>query len=419
MSTILQKLNAGTPEERLNNLKALLPGLTLPPVGTDVNNHIHTTYSFSPYSPTAGAYMARASGLCTAGIMDHDTIMGAREFIAACDLVKIGSTCGVECRVSLEGTRLAGRLINNPDQRGVAYIVLHGVPHPRIEEVDAFFAPLRVKRNERNKKMVQKLNEVLMNAGIQLSFSRGVLPLSLYDRGGSVTERHISSALALAIERKAGRGDALIAFLRDALNKPVEEKYCALFRQEENLYFHYDLIGWIKAELVPDFYIGADEELAPIRDVLSLSERVGAISAYSYLGDITDSVTGDKRAQKFEDEYLDLLFEEIEALGFRAVTYMPARNTKAQIERIRKKIKQGGFLEISGEDINQPRQPFVCEAMKEASLAPLKDSAWALVAHERVGEGLFHPNTVRVYSEIADRAQRFAIQGKRFVSIEG
>ena len=27
----------------------------------DVNNHIHTTYSFSPYSPTAAVYAARTS----------------------------------------------------------------------------------------------------------------------------------------------------------------------------------------------------------------------------------------------------------------------------------------------------------------------------------------------------------------------
>ena len=408
MKNIIQQLNAATPEERLANLKALLPTLSLPPAGADVNDHIHTTYSFSPYSPTAGAYMARASGLCTAGIMDHDTIMGAREFIAACDLLEIGGTCGLECRVSFEGTRMTGRLINNPDQRGVGYIVLHAVPHRRIEEVDAFFAPLRAKRNVRNERMVEKLNGILADTGIRLSFPRDVLPLSLYAQGGSVTERHISSALAHAIEQKAGRGDALIAFLRDALHKPVEEKYQAFFRQDDNPYFHYDLIGWIKVELMPDIYIDADEELAPIHDVLALSERVGAISAYSYLGDITDSVTGDKRAQKFEDEYLDILFEEIKALGFRAVTYMPARNTKAQIVRIREKIRQGGFLEISGEDINQPRQPFVCEAMKEESLSPLKDSAWALVAHERAEEGLFHPNTVRAWPELSERVKMFS-----------
>ena len=40
-------------EGALVNLQNLLKKEALPPTGDDVNNHIHTTYSFSPYSPTA------------------------------------------------------------------------------------------------------------------------------------------------------------------------------------------------------------------------------------------------------------------------------------------------------------------------------------------------------------------------------
>ena len=65
----------------LENLKALLATESLPPEGRDVNNHIHTTYSFSPYSPTAAVWFARAAGLCTCGLMDHDSIAGAEEFL--------------------------------------------------------------------------------------------------------------------------------------------------------------------------------------------------------------------------------------------------------------------------------------------------------------------------------------------------
>ena len=38
--------------EGLENLKALMKTEPAPATGRDVNNHIHTTYSFSPYSPT-------------------------------------------------------------------------------------------------------------------------------------------------------------------------------------------------------------------------------------------------------------------------------------------------------------------------------------------------------------------------------
>ena len=50
----LRLLNA---PERLDNLKKLIAENEKPVQGNDVNNHIHTTYSFSPYSPT------RPSGL--------------------------------------------------------------------------------------------------------------------------------------------------------------------------------------------------------------------------------------------------------------------------------------------------------------------------------------------------------------------
>ena len=43
----------------LVNLQKLVREELLPPTGDDVNNHIHTTYSFSPYSPTAAVYFAR------------------------------------------------------------------------------------------------------------------------------------------------------------------------------------------------------------------------------------------------------------------------------------------------------------------------------------------------------------------------
>ena len=56
---ILNRLNAPTRAERLANLKALLGETKFPPAVPEyINNHIHTTYSFSPYSPTAAVYAA-------------------------------------------------------------------------------------------------------------------------------------------------------------------------------------------------------------------------------------------------------------------------------------------------------------------------------------------------------------------------
>ena len=197
----LRLLNADTAEERLANLEALIKSeKNHPEVKPEfANNHIHTIYSFSPYSPTAAVYMARAEGLETAGIMDHDSIGGAEEFRKAGTIAGIGTTCGMECRVSTEGTSLAGRRLNNPDQEGVAYMAIHSVPCNGFARLQEFFAPLRERRNVRNRKMLEKINGLMAPHGILLDFEKDVLSISSFSDGGSVTERHLLYALSKKI----------------------------------------------------------------------------------------------------------------------------------------------------------------------------------------------------------------------------
>ena len=71
-----------------------------------VNNHIHTTYSFSPYTPTAAVYAAKKAGLSTAGIMDHDSVGGCGEFLEAGKILSMPVTVGFEY---LRGRHTAGR----------------------------------------------------------------------------------------------------------------------------------------------------------------------------------------------------------------------------------------------------------------------------------------------------------------------
>ena len=156
---LLQELNAASKEERLENLRAAVADATFPEaVPQYINNHIHTIYSFSPYSPTAAVFAAKAAGLCTAGIVDHDSLSGAREFLAAAEIVDMPVTVGMEGRVSFAGTPFSDIRLNNPDQVRVAYMTIQSVPHGRIEELNDFFAPFRARREERNRKMIERLN---------------------------------------------------------------------------------------------------------------------------------------------------------------------------------------------------------------------------------------------------------------------
>ena len=377
---ILNKLNAPTKEERLANLAEVLKTTTFPPmVPQYINNHIHTTYSFSPYSPTAAVYAARMEGLCTAGIIDHDSISGAEEFIEAAKLVDIPVTIGMECRVSMDGTRLEGRRTNNPDQIGVSYMTIQSVPHDKIATLTEFFKPYQAARHERNRKMIAKINELV---GVSLDYDRDVLPLSEAKENGGVTERHLMYALAIELVKQVGKGQPMIDKLT-ALGMKLSEKQCAVLLDTEYPFYEYDVLGMLKGTFVPMIFIDATDECPKLPDMVKLCADVDAYLCYAYLGDVGDSVTGDKKAQKFEDDYLDDVFECLKEEGVKAVTYMPTRNTPAQLERLRGLCDQYGMFQISGEDINSPRQSFIIRAMENPMFQNLIDATWKLIEHEK------------------------------------
>lgn len=414
---LIENLNHDDINVRLDSLRRLMDKinsgeLPRPSTGNDVNNHIHTTWSFSPYSPTKAVWMAFQAGLATAGIMDHDSIGGAREFIEAGKIVGIATTIGIECRVDFSNTPITGRRINNPDQDSVVYMALHGVPHTQIEKVDEYFKPYRDLRNRRNRKMVERINSLVGQQSLTLDFDRDVAPLSQSDKGGSITERHVLYGLTLKLIQEFGKGQALIDYLRNQLKLNISEKINGFLSDESNPHYEYDLLGLLKGEMVASFYIDAKEECPDVREVIAFAKEIGAISAYAYLGDVGDSVTGDKKPQKFEDDYLDELFEVLSDLKFQAVTYMPSRNTHQQLDRIRALCNQYGLFQISGEDINSSRQAFVCAAMRDEKFQNLFDSTWALIGHELaatkdLSQGLFSEQTIAKYPDLGERIQVF------------
>ena len=351
-----------------------------------VNNHIHTTYSFSPYSPTDAVYMAWKNGLKTAGIMDHDSVAGAREFLEAAAAIGMPVTCGVECRVDMSGTELKGLRINNPDQKSIAYVTMHGIPRQNIEAVDAFFAPYRERRNARNREMCRNITKLVEPYGLSLDFDVDVLPLSNYSKGGSVTERHILFALTKKIMSRYDTPEKLLAFLTEEMGLSISGKVAAQIAagRETPDFYAYDILGALKSNMVEKFYIDATDECPKVTDFVEMVHRYGGVAAYAYLGDVGNSVTGDKKAQKFEDDYLDTLVQVIKELGFDAITYMPTRNTPEQLDRLMEICQEHGFFQISGEDINSPRQSFRCKALDDPKFRHLIDATYTLIGYEEM-----------------------------------
>jgi hypothetical protein len=416
-------LDAPTARERLEALRELAARRRArgekPPATREANNHVHTIYSFSPYSPAAAAERAHAAGLLAVGIMDHDSIAGAEEMGEAGRILGIATTAGLELRVSAVGTPLADRKINNPDSNGNLYMAIHGVPRRSLVAVRSFLLPIQAAREARDRIMVEKLNAVLGRHGIApLDFRRDVYDASRASEGGSITERHILFAAARNLVQRAGKGAALVSFLRSSLGVAAPPRIEEFLRDEANEFLLYDLLGLLKSSFIGEVFVQpGEDECIPVLEAVRFAEDVGAIPCYAYLGDVTDSPTGDKKAERFEDAHLDELIGTVKELGFRAVTYMPPRNTPAQLRRIQALCSAHGFMEISGVDINTPRQSFRCPELLQSEFSHLIDATFALIAHENLADadprfGIFHPEGPLAKMPLPDRIEKYAAIGR-------
>lgn len=389
------------------------------PQSPEVNNHVHTTYSFSPYYPAMAAYRAYQAGLKAVGIMDHDSVSGAEEMLDAARSIGIASTAGFELRVSFAGTAVAGRKFNNPDSNDIVYVAVHGIPRQRLAEVKRFLAPLNAARIARTRRMVDALNRLGPSYGLPaLDFERDVVGISQAREGGSITERHLMCALANALIAKAGKGEALVRLVHERLGIALPARIAAQLGDASNEHYVFDLLGVLKSSFLDRVFVQPDrEECPPVGALVEFGNRIGAIPVYAYLGDVGESPTGDKKAEHFEDSFLDELMPEVKRLGFQGVTYMPPRNTREQLLRVQALCRDHGFMEISGVDINSSRQDFTCPILLEKEFRHLVDATWALIAHEKLATAderyaLFQPGNPYARLALDERIALYAQVGR-------
>ncbi len=387
---IIQEINSSNKKSRLYGLEKIYKLIEIEKEQfkkiEEVNNHVHTIYSFSTYSPSMAAYLAWKAGLQAVGIMDHDSVSGCKELIEACKIIGIASTVGFELRVNFSGTIVEGRKLNNPDSKNIGYIAIHGIVESKLPETKKFLNPIQIARNKRNKKILAKLNNLIKSYGMEeIDFNKEVYKISQAKEGGSITERHILFAFARKIIQKTGKGKKLISFLKDNLDIVLSEKIKKFLLEENNQFYLYDLLGALKGSFLDKIFIQPNyDECISVYEAVKFSNSINAVPAYAYLGDVTDSPTGDKRAEKFEDDFLEELIPELKKIGFKAITYMPPRNTLSQLLRLQRLCKKYELMEISGVDINSPRQSFNYPIILRPEFAHLIEATWALIAHEKL-----------------------------------
>jgi hypothetical protein len=299
-------------------------------------------------------------------------------------------------------------------------MTVQGIPRPGIQAAAKFLEPIRAERLGRTKAMALAANALLREAGLgEIDFEKDIYDKSKYAEGGEITERHLLAAVAEKCILKYGKGPELAGGLKSKLGLAVSPKLEALLADHNNPHYLFDLLGILKSAFLQKIFIQPGEkECIPAGRVTAFAQSIAAIPAYAYLGDVGESATGDKKAEKFEDDFIEELFAELSRLGYRAVASMPPRNTAEQLRRVRRLSAERGFMEISGVDINSSRQSFNCPEVLRDEFRHLLDTTWALIAHERLASieprfGLFSADNPLASLNLTGRLALYAIAGKK------
>lgn len=137
-----------------------------------VDLHLHTTASDGAYSPGEIVRMAWQRGLRAIAITDHDSTEGVEEALQATRFIPIMVIPGVE--------------ISTDIPKGEIHILGYYVDH-RQPELRDILARLREGRQQRARKMVEKLNLL----GMPISWER----VQAIADGGAVGRPHVAKAL--------------------------------------------------------------------------------------------------------------------------------------------------------------------------------------------------------------------------------
>jgi hypothetical protein len=297
-------------EAALRELVALADegAVELLPRGEAVNVHCHTFFSFNGYgySPSALAWLGRKQGLAAMGIVDFDVLDGVDEFLAACELVGLRASAGIETRVFVP--RFATREINSPGEPGVCYQMGIGFASGQAEGRAAeILADLRRRAVERNRGMLARVNAHL--APVTIDYGRDVLPLT---PKGNATERHMLTAYVAAAGRVYPDRAERARFWAEKLGMALAEIEALI---EDVPAFK----NVIRARLMKRGgvgYVQPGPESFPTVDAFhEMIVRCGALPCFAWLD-------GTSEGERDIEELLELMVEK----GAVAVNVIPDRN---------------------------------------------------------------------------------------------
>ncbi len=316
----LNDFEAGIRREALAELNALARAgvIQLLEPADVANMHCHTFFSYNAYgySPSGLAWLGKEEGYKLQGIVDFDVLDGVDEWLAACDLVGLRGSAGMETRAFVP--EFADSVINSPGEPGVTYHMGIGFTSSAIPDSVAHIADdLRHRARQRNLGMLQRVNAYL--DPVTLDYEADVLPLT---PNGNATERHMVVAYVRTAERMT---DDPAAFWADKLDAPRADIVELMGESGDGP----GLQNLIRAKLMKRGGVGyvqpGPDTFPTIEEFHSLIEACGALPCAAWLDGTT---AGEQRME----ELLTLLIDK----GVVALNIVPDRNWNFADAAVRK-----------------------------------------------------------------------------------
>lgn len=317
-----------------------------------INLHIHTFHSFNykNWSPSRIVFEGWQKGLYAIGTVDFDTLEGVEETIWAGNLLNMNVISGFESRVYLK--ELKDKVINSPKEPGIYYLCGKGFTKKLKEnsEEGKFFKKMKEISQNRNKKVIEKLNKYL--GEITIDYERDVLPLT---PSKNPTERHIIKSLREKSEKILG--EKVDEYWEEILKIPEKKIKDLRINKPED--FEEILRGKLIKYGSPGYIEPEKENFPEFDEVVKMTEKAGALPVGTWLDGTNPG-----------EENPEFLIELLKEKGIKGITIIPERNWNIK-DKKEKEIKLGKLEEfmnvckkiempvICGTEMNKYGQPFV------------------------------------------------------------
>jgi len=339
-----------------------------------VNMHCHTFFSYNAYghSPSSLAWLAKRQGFRVCGIVDFDVLDGVDEFLAACDLIGVRGSAGLESRVFIP--EFATREINSPGEPGVFYHMGIGFTSSTVPSDVADIAwDLRERAQRRNEQIVERVNAYL--SPVEIDYETDVLALA---PGGTPTERHIVASYIETAEQQvdnaAGFWAQKLLMSRDEVQDLMSDgpRFQNAVRRK---LMKRGGVGYV--EPGPDTF-------PTVESLNRLITACGALPCATWLD-------GTSEGEQAIDELLELLI----AKGIVALNIVPDRNWNIADPKLRALKVQNLYSIVAladelalplnvGTEMNSPGQKLV-DSFEASELAPVRqafvDGAYFVYGH--------------------------------------